>query len=200
LCKPGWPSKPSAFRDAIEVAVIDTSSPYAGGIRAALPHVKIAVHKWHLITLANQMVTSVRQRVTRHRLGRRGRGNDPLWVNRQLLLLGADRLSQTQYQRLTAILDSADPSGDLRNAWQVKEQLRMLLGEHQPSRIRWRLADFYQAAVDAEIPETIRLAKTIQAWWPAIQVALTETSPTPAAKASTASSNKPTASAAATET
>ena len=120
------------------------------------------------------MVTTVRQRVTRHRLGRRGRGNDPLWVNRQLLLVGADRLSQTQYQRLTAILDSADPSGDLRNAWQVKEQLRMLLGEHEPSRIRRRLADFYQAAVDAGTAETIRLAKTIQAWWPAIQIALTE--------------------------
>ena len=164
----------AAFRDAIEVVVIDTSSPYAGGIRAGLPHAKIAVDKWHLITLANHMVTTVRQRVTRHRLGRRGRGNDPLWVNRQLLLVGADRLSQTQYQRLTAILDSADPSGDLRNAWQVKEQLRMLLGEHEPSRIRRRLADFYQAAVDAGTAETIRLAKTIQAWWPAIQVALTE--------------------------
>ena len=35
----------AAFRDAIEVVVIDTSSPYAGGIRAALPHAKIAVDK-----------------------------------------------------------------------------------------------------------------------------------------------------------
>jgi transposase len=162
------------FRDAIKVVVIDTSSPYAGGIRAALPHVQIAVDKWHLITLANQMVTTVRQRVTRHRLGRRGRAHDPMWVNRQLLLLGANRLSAQQRERLIAILNTADPSGDLRAAWQVKEQLRMLLAEHQPSRIRGRLADFYEAAVDPGIPETIRLAKTIQAWWPAILVALTE--------------------------
>lgn len=170
----GWlAAQTAAFRDTIEVVVIDTSSPYAGGIRAALPHAKIAVDKWHLITLANQMVTTVRQRVTRHRLGRRGRAKDPIWVNRQLLLLGAERLSDAQQQRLTATL-AADPSGALHAAWQVKEQLRRLLAEHQPSRIRWQLADFYEAAIDAQIPETIRLAKTIQAWWPAIQVALTE--------------------------
>lgn len=46
----------------------------------------------------------------------------------------------------------------------------MLLSEPEPSKIRWRLADLY----DAAIPETTRLAKTIETWWPAILVALTE--------------------------
>ena len=41
-------------------------------------------------------------------------------------------------------------------------------------KIRWRLADFYDAALDAAMPETTRLASTIQTWWPAILVALTE--------------------------
>jgi hypothetical protein len=50
----------------------------------------------------------------------------------------------------------------------------MLLGEHEPSKIRWRLADFYDAAIDAAMPETTRLANTVQTWWPAILVALTE--------------------------
>ena len=50
----------------------------------------------------------------------------------------------------------------------------MLLAESEPSRIRWRLADFYDAALDAAMPETTRLANTIQTWWPAILVALTE--------------------------
>ena len=35
-------------------------------------------------------------------------------------------------------------------------------------------ADFYDAAIDARMPEATRLAKTIQTWWPAILVALTE--------------------------
>jgi len=49
-----------------------------------------------------------------------------------------------------------------------------LLAEYEPSKIRRRLADFYDAAIDARLPETTRLAETIQTWWPAILVALTE--------------------------
>ena len=49
-----------------------------------------------------------------------------------------------------------------------------MLAEHEPSKIRWRLADFYDAAIDARMPESTRLATTIQTWWPAILVALTE--------------------------
>ena len=36
------------------------------GIRTALPDARIAVDKWHLVALANLMVTQVRQRITRH--------------------------------------------------------------------------------------------------------------------------------------
>ena len=82
-----------AFRDRIELVVIDPSAPYASGIRAALPRARIAVdNKWHLVALANQMVTEVRQRVTRDQLGRRGTTADPVWVNRRLLLTGAEHL------------------------------------------------------------------------------------------------------------
>jgi transposase len=71
-CVKDWLGEQSdAFRTRIEIVVIDPSAPYASGIRAALPNVKIAVDKWHLVALANQMVTEVRQRVTRDHLGRR---------------------------------------------------------------------------------------------------------------------------------
>src|SRR5215207_9780646 len=75
-----------AFRNKIEIVVIDPSAPYASGIRAALPKARIAVDKWHLVALANTMITEVRQRVTRDLLGRRGTVTDPVWVNRRLLL------------------------------------------------------------------------------------------------------------------
>jgi transposase len=163
-----------AFRDRIQLVVIDPSAPYASGIRAALPQVKIAVDKWHLVALANQMVTEVRQRVTREQLGRRGTTADPVWVNRRLLLTGADHLSAKQWRRLNAMLERCDPTNEIGAAWGVKERLRLLLAESEPSRLRWRLADFYDAALDAAMPETTRLATTIQTWWPAILVALTE--------------------------
>jgi len=162
------------FRAAIEIVIIDPSAPYASGIRAALPQARIAVDKWHLVALANGMVTDVRQRVTRDLLGRRGRNSDPLWVNRKLLLTGAEHLSAKQWRRFTTMLHEHDPTGEIGAAWAVKERLRMLLAEHEASRIRWRLADFYEAAIDADLPEATRLAGTIQTWWPAILVALTE--------------------------
>jgi transposase len=163
-----------AFRGAVEIVVIDPSAPYAAGIRTALPQGRIAVDKWHLVALANTMVTEVRQRVTRELLGRRGTVVDPVWVNRRLLLTGAEHLSTKQWTRLHTMLNSCDPTNEIGAAWGVKERLRLLLREREPSKIRWRLADFYDAAIDAATPETTRLAHTIETWWPAILVALTE--------------------------
>ena len=71
-CVRDWLAEQSEeFRKMIKIVVIDPSAPYASGIRAALPDAKIAVDRWHLVALANQMVTEVRQRVTRDLLGRR---------------------------------------------------------------------------------------------------------------------------------
>jgi transposase len=119
------------------------------------------------------MVTEVRQRVTRTLLGRRGTVADPIWVNRRLLLTGVEHLSVKQRQRLWRSFESCDPTKEIQAAWAVKERLRLLLAESEPSRIRRRLADFYEAAIDAQLPEATRLAGTISIWWPAVLVALT---------------------------
>ena len=100
------------------------------------------------------MVTEVRQRVTREQLGRRGTTADPVWVNRRLLLTGAEHLSTKQWRRLTATLDRCDPCNEIGAAWGVKERLRMLLAESEPTRIRGQLTGFH----DAAMPETTRLA------------------------------------------
>ncbi len=174
-CVKTWlEAQTQAFRDGIELVVIDPSAPYASGVRAALPDVAIAVDKWHLVALANQMVTDVRQRVTREQLGRRGTTREQVWVNRRMLLTGADHLSQRQWTRLETTLAAEDPTKEIAAAWAVKERLRMLLAESEPYAIRRRLFDFYNAAADAHLPEATRLARTIDTWWPAILVALTE--------------------------
>ena len=38
----------------------------------------------------------------------------------------------------------------------------MLLAQSEPSKIRWALADFYDAVIDAQLPEATRLAGTIE--------------------------------------
>jgi transposase len=43
-------------------------------------------------------------------LGCRGTVADPVWVNRRLLLTGAEHLSNKQWARLTTILDTKDPT------------------------------------------------------------------------------------------
>lgn len=83
-------------------------------------------------------------------------------MNRRLLLTGAEHLSAKQWRRLGNMLDTRDPTNEIGAAWGVKERLRMLLKEREPSKIRWRLADFYDAAIDAQMPA--RLAKTIETW------------------------------------
>ena len=162
------------FRARIELVVIDPSAPYASGIRVALPHARIAVDHWHLVRLANEMVTEVRQRVTRQLHERRGLASDPVWAHRRMLLTAGNRLSRKQLRRLDRVLTADDPSGEIGAAWGCKELLRLLLAERDPTRIRRALWRFYSACVDANMPETTRLATTIETWWPAILVALTE--------------------------
>jgi hypothetical protein len=72
----------------------------------------------------------------------------------------------------------------------------MLLAEHELAKIRGRLADFYDAAIDAQLPKPPRWPKPSRrggqpSWSPSPR-----TPPTPAPKASTASSSKPNGSAA----
>ena len=171
-CVAGWlAARTAQFRAGIEVVVIDPSAPYASGIRVALPHARIAVDKFHLVMLANQMVTGVRQRVTRELLGRRGRKADPPWAHRRMLLTAGEHLSRRQLDRLGVVL-AADVTDQIGAAWVIKELLRRLLAAQADHDIRRCLFDFYVACADADMPETTRLAATIETWWPAILVFL----------------------------
>jgi transposase len=96
------------FRAGIELVVIDPSAPYASGIRAALPKARIAVDHWHLVRLANDMLTEVRQRVTRQLHQRRGLASDPFGAHRRMLLTAGNRLSRRQLDRLNRVLDADD--------------------------------------------------------------------------------------------
>jgi Transposase len=81
-CVVAWMSFQSKeFRDGVAVVAIDPSAPYASGIRRALPQAKIVLDPFHLVMLANKMLTDVRQRVQHKQQGRRGMKVDPAWAN-----------------------------------------------------------------------------------------------------------------------
>ncbi len=173
-CIEGWLAmQDPAFREAVEVVAIDPSAPYAAGLRRALPGARIVVDHWHLVRLANAVVTEVRQRVAREQLGRRGRRLDPAWAHRRLLLRAGDTLSPAALARLRQVLALDDPSGEIGAAWGVKELLRQLLATSGPRYSRHLVAHqlhrFLDACALAAMPETDRLAATVETWWPEIE-------------------------------
>jgi transposase len=167
----GWLAERSqAWRDRIEVVAIDPSAAFKKAITDQLPNTKISVDPFHLVQLANLMVTRVRQRLIREREQRRGRQVDPAWANRRLLLRSYDTLSPRAKARLDAVFDNDDPTDELSAAWGVKEQLRRLLNVATVQQARAEKMILGSYVVAADMDETWRLWATIEAWWPAIKV------------------------------
>jgi transposase len=177
-CLSGWLGLQSQdFRDAVQVVAIDPSAPYAAAIRRELPAATIVVDHFHLVMLANQVVTEVRQRVQREQHTRRGGKVDPAWAHRRLLLRAGDRLSKPALKRLGDVLATDDPTDEIGAAWACKELLRHLLTAHGETRYSrhetaHRLHRFLHACAVADTPETTRLAGTIEKWWPEIEAFL----------------------------
>ena len=122
------------FCDGIAVVAIDPSAPYAAGIRRALPNAGIVLDHFHLVLLANQVVTEVRQRAAREQHGHRGRATDAAWAHRRLLLRAGDTLGPKALARLKKTLRTDDPTDEIRAAWAIKELLRQFLAAHGPTR------------------------------------------------------------------
>jgi transposase len=161
-----------AWRASVQVVAIDPSAAFRKAITDALPHAAVSVDHFHLVQLANQMLTMVRQRVSRDLKGRRGRALDASWANRRLLLRGHDTLSEKGRARLIKMLHEDDPTQEIGAAWGVKEQLRTLLacGSLADAHEEKMRLGYY--VMVADMAETWRLWETINAWWTEIEVFL----------------------------
>lgn len=93
-CRGGLASRSPAWRDRVEVVAIDPSAAFCKALRQQLPCAAVSVDPFHLVMLANDAVTAVRQRVTREQQGRRGRLEDAPWANRKLQLRGGGSLTE----------------------------------------------------------------------------------------------------------
>ena len=152
------------------MVAIDPSAAFRRALREHLPAAAVSVDAFHLVKLANDMVTAVRQRVIREQKGRRGRGIDPAWTNRRLLLRAGNTLSPRALARLKATLRADDPTDEIGAAWGVKEQLRTLLTSGSLAHAHEQRMLLGLLVLTANMPETDRLWATITAWWDAIEV------------------------------
>nr|WP_281356154.1 transposase [Arthrobacter mobilis] len=81
-----------------------------------------------------------------------------------------DSLSAAGLERLADVFRKDDPTGKLQAAWEVKEQLRLLLRTGSltdAAAARERLRTFVERA---SMPETNRLWRTVNKWWKEIEV------------------------------
>lgn len=170
-------AQPDSWKAGVTHVSIDLSASYAKAVRDALPNAVIVADKFHLVALGNHMLTEVRQHVTRAARSRRGRKKDPEWAARRRLLLGHDRHTEESFTRMwNALIDAGDPGIEVLHAYVVKERLRALLAlptSADRELISHRLWKFYAAAAASDLPEAHRLAETVEAWWPAIEAAIT---------------------------
>jgi len=163
-------ARTAAWRDAVEVVAIDPSAAFRKALREHLSQAAISVDAFHLVKLANDMLTAVRQRVIREQKSRRGRLEDPAWVNRRLLLRAGNTLSPRALARLKATLRTDDPTDEIGAAWGIKEQLRRLLASGSLDEAHEQKMRLGVSVLAADMPETDRLWATITAWWDAIEV------------------------------
>jgi transposase len=153
----------------VEVVAIDPSAGFRSAVRRLLPKARVSVDHFHLVKLANDTVTAVRRRVSWDRHDRRGRQIDLAWAHRLLLLRGYNTLSERGRGRLDQVLGADDPTNEIGAAWGVKEQLRLVLACTTLAEARAARRRFDQYIDWAAMPETTRLKKTIDAWWPEIE-------------------------------
>lgn len=169
---------PLTWRRGIQHVAIDMSSTYRAAIRTGLPDAVVVVDHFHVVQLANKMLSLVRRRTTAEVRGRRGRATDPEWKARRRLLRNREDLTDEQFERMWNPLLAEGTAGQtLLTAWIAKESLRNLLAlartgadRHQVGHTRWK---FLTWCADTDIPEVRTLAATVDRWWNEIAAFIT---------------------------
>jgi transposase len=77
---------------------------------------------------------------------------------------GWERLTDRQRDKLLLGLAQGDPDGEVAATIVGKELLREMYAAKSYPAARRALVRFYEHVAEAEVPELVRLAKTISAW------------------------------------
>ena len=151
---------------AVGVVALDPWRGYLGPARELVPEATVTVDRFHMIRIAKEVVTEVRQRTQQEVTGHRGRKGDPLYDIRRLLLVGRERLHGSQERRVEAALahEHADPYDGVACAWWAKEHLRDGYAAGGHPEAREALEAFHAWATEVDVPEVDRLSHTLRTW------------------------------------
>jgi transposase len=116
------------WRDGVAAVAIDMCSAYRAAVRKHLPHATLVVGHFHVVQLANKVLSSVRRRVTAKLRGRRVRKDDPEYGLRRRLLRNREDLTGEKFTDMwNRLLDLGQAGDEILAAWIAKEELRALL-------------------------------------------------------------------------
>jgi transposase len=137
------------------------------GFKSAAETLKDAVvvaDVFHLIRLALQALDEVRRRRQQQIHGHRGHKHDPLFKLRRVLRVGQERLDEATLAKTFGRLREADTDDEVGAAWIAVDLLRKMYAAPDRDTAHRRLVTFYEWAVDVEVAEVTRLARTIDTW------------------------------------
>ena len=160
-------SQPVDWVSTIGVVSVDPHEGYRSAITRSelLANVVVVVDPFHIVRLANAAVTKCRQRVQQATMTHRGWKGDPLYGIRKLLLMAAEHLDDSGWERLRQALRDGDLDGHVQDAWVAKEYVRDIYLTDD--------AEIAEAALERAIdwcrdpdagPELRTLAKTLLRW------------------------------------
>ena len=155
-----------AWKSRISYGALDMSNVYAAVYSVILPKAAQVVDPFHVISLANRALDSVRRRVQTEQTGHRGRRDDPLYRVRRALLTGEEKLDDKAASRLASLLALGDPDAEVAIAYRVKERLRDFYRTFDVSEARSMLEDLKDHCLRPTMPPEIqKLGRTIRAWF-----------------------------------
>jgi transposase len=163
----GWIDKqPRAWKERIRFGALDMSATYAAVYSVMLPKADQVVDPFHVISLANRSLDTVRRRVQIEQLGHRGRRDDPLYRVRRVLLMGEEKLDAEATERLASLLELGDPGAEVAIAYRVKERFRDFYATWDPAQARQMLEELRDHCLRRAMPPEIqKLGRTLRAWF-----------------------------------
>ena len=154
-----------AWRARVATASLDPFRGYATALRTSLPEAVRVLDAFHVVRLGQAAVDDVRRRRQQETLGRRGHRDDPLYRGRRLLRRRFTTLNERQWAKLELTLIVGDPSGQLTQAWMAAQELQLLYARsHDLADAKRRLWRILDRCARSEVPELLRLARTLDAW------------------------------------
>jgi transposase len=160
-----WCANASAeWLAGIEVVATDLAESYRAGLSPHLDHARRVADPFHVVRVGNRCLDKVRRRVQHDTQGHRGRGRDPLYRIRKILLAGSERLNERGVERFELGLRAGDPRDEVLGAWLAKESVRSVYLADTVADATLLLDNTIAGCAKDPVPEIRSLGRTLDRW------------------------------------